>query len=425
MKQKIPVKYRLSVGFTIFASFFGAGNLIFPPHLGLVSGPAWVWAFLSYILMDAGLGILTILAVSRCEDGFEGLMRKLGVLGSVLILLDAMCLGPVACVPRTAAVTFELAIHPVAPGVSSWVVSLVYFVMTALLCIRPSKIVDIVGSFMTPVLLAGLLFLIGKGIITAPAPYSAGMGAAEAFREGLLAGYQTMDMLVASLLSAVLIVSVAEHRIERPDSTRLFASASVVAAVGLFVVYGGLTYLGAVSGLDVSLSNADVLLGVVKEVLGSGGLYLLLVIVTLACLTTAIGLVSACAQAVCTLLKERVPYPVMVVIMCVVSFVISNLGIDSILAIASPVLALIYPAVISVVVLSFLPEKVFNPTVCRWAVCCSLVFAVWSLADGLMAADLGASRLPLASVDLAWLLPTAVCAVIGYFLSRRRSAVSA
>lgn len=414
MQRKNYGRLYFSVGFTIFASFFGAGNLIFPPHLGLLSGRSWLWAFLAYILMDAGLGAVTLIAISRNRDGFEGIVKPFGSLGPVLIFLNALFLGPASCVPRTAAVTFELAIHPVAPSVPVWVVSLLYFILVIFLCLRPAKIIDIVGFCMTPVLLAGLILLIVKGFSAPAAPILEGLPAAEAFREGLKDGYQTMDMLMATLLPSVLIAGTADKQYSQKDTVHLLTISSLIAAAGLFVVYGGLAYLGAVSGQEISSSNAEILLGIAENLLGKNGLLLLSIIVTLACLTTAIGLISACARAFCSLTHERVSYQGMVFLIGGIGFVISNFGLDSILNIASPVLELIYPALVIAVALSFLPEGFAGSRVCISTVAAGLAVALWTLIDNNLACDLYSSVLPLSSLDLGWLLP----AVLTFFAAR-------
>lgn len=54
------------VGFALFAMFFGAGNLIFPLYLGLVSGNQWLIGFLGFVIADVGLALLAILASAKC-----------------------------------------------------------------------------------------------------------------------------------------------------------------------------------------------------------------------------------------------------------------------------------------------------------------------------------------------------------------------
>ena len=101
--NKTDTKNISIIGFAIFAMFFGAGNLIFPPYLGLLSGTGWFLSFLCFIIMDIGLSLLALLVVTRTGKGTEGITEKLGKLPSILILsLNAVCLGPLIAIPRTA-----------------------------------------------------------------------------------------------------------------------------------------------------------------------------------------------------------------------------------------------------------------------------------------------------------------------------------
>ena len=63
MKSK-TVKDSIVIGFALFAMFFGAGNLIFPPFLGNAVGDQFLPALMGFLITGVGLPLLGILALS-------------------------------------------------------------------------------------------------------------------------------------------------------------------------------------------------------------------------------------------------------------------------------------------------------------------------------------------------------------------------
>ena len=198
------------VGFALFAMFFGAGNLIFPPFLGVVSGSSWITGFAGFILADVGLALLAILAAARCNGEVSKVLSRSGknlaiILGSAIMI----CLGPLVAIPRTSATTFEMGVQPLFSGFSPILFSIIFFDATFILTIKPSKVVDIIGAYLTPALLVALAILIIKGIIIPIGEMSSTPLIENLFSEGIKQGYQTMDALGAVALSAVIITSLA------------------------------------------------------------------------------------------------------------------------------------------------------------------------------------------------------------------------
>ena len=154
------------VGFALFSMFFGAGNVIFPPYLGMESGPAWLAGFSAYFIADIGLALAAMFALLRVGSS-EAVLQRVGrVPAEILMCAIILCVGPMVAIPRTSASTFEMAIAPNLPGVSAVVFSVLFFALILALCIRESAVVDIVGKVLTPLLLLGLAAIIVKGIVT-------------------------------------------------------------------------------------------------------------------------------------------------------------------------------------------------------------------------------------------------------------------
>lgn len=348
------------IGFAIFAMFFGAGNLIFPPYLGLLGGEHWFISFLCFMFMDIGLSILTLLVIARIGKGAEGITEKLGKLPSLFILsLNALCLGPLIAIPRTAATAFEFSIAPFFPNVKSTVFSVIFFAVVVLFCLKQSKIIDIIGTFFAPLILGALLVLIIKGILFPLGTIELQTAIKDVVRTGADSGYQTMDVMAAMVFSASILLTIKQKGYtDSKQQFKIICSSGIIAAVILFVVYGGLAYLGAtVSGMyPADIDRVTLLIAIVKALLGEKGMIFLGLLVCAACLTPAIGLLSSTASYFEKQLGGKVKYQVFVIGFAGISCVISNFGITRILALASPVLSVLYPVLVILVILGFIQK---------------------------------------------------------------------
>ena len=194
----------LIIGFALFSMFFGAGNLIFPPFIGLTSGNQWVISFLGFIFADVGIILLSIIAVAK-SGSLQNVIGRAGKkFGLTLEVLMMLCLGPILVVPRTAATTFEMSILPIFKNMNPVLFSIVFFSITLVLTIKPNKVMDIIGKFLTPILLISLAVLIIKGIIS-PVGDLKEVNSNDLFITGLTQGYQTMDALgIGGIVSLVM-----------------------------------------------------------------------------------------------------------------------------------------------------------------------------------------------------------------------------
>ena len=412
----------LVIGFAMFAMFFGAGNLIFPPYLGMVGGDQWFTGFLAFIIADGGLAVLTVLAMIRKDGSFWCVIDRIGDLpAKILASVAILTVGPMLCIPRTCATTFEMGIVPLFPGFNTWVFSIFFFGIVYLLTIRPSAVVDIIGKFLTPLLLIVLAVLVVIGIIN-PIGEIADVTLVDSIaKEGILAGYQTMDVLVSLAVTLMLVGNAARKGYNsKKERMGVISKASAVALLGLSLVYGGLTYLGATTsllGLGVGMNQTALVVMITETLLGKVGIVLLSVIVFFACLTTAIGLVSAAADFFSELSNGRVKYGLLVALICIFAAVIANVGISMIIALASPVLNIIYPVLLTQTILSFFDDTIKNHNVNRCVAIGTIVMAIFGvLADMGAEAFLFVHSLPLAEYGFFWLVPAIVCGVIGAFI---------
>lgn len=415
----------MAVGLTMFAIFFGAGNLIFPPYLGRMTGAEWFLGFFFFFIVDIGVSMIAIFATIRSNDlSMTGIPSRLGKkMATVVAIIIATCLAPCLCVPRTAATTFEMGWSQMFPSLSIWVFSFIFFAIVCFLTIRPSKVVDIVGNYLTPILVICVLVLIVLGIVDPISPI-AEESTVVTIKEGIINGYQTMDPLGVGLIIVAIMGAVTEKGYATKDvQGRLLARAALLTGILLFVIYGGLTHLGSTvsSGGYEDYNQAALLVAITEELLGTWGVIMMAVIVLFACLTTAIGLTSGFAGTLEKLTNGRCKYKTVVIVMSVFSFVVSNAGIDKIISVAAPILSVIFPCFITMSVLMFFGKYIKNDNVIRVATLFAFVISLSEVLAGFGLPLTYTQYLPLHEYSLGWILPAVIGGIIGKFIPCKQS----
>lgn len=426
----------LGLGFMTFALFLGAGNIIFPPEAGLSAGSSMGIASLGFLITGVGLPLLTVVALGRVGGGMPELTSPLGkVAGITLAVAVYLAIGPLFATPRTAAVSFQIGVEYFTGGSSLalFVYTLLYFCAVVYLSLNPGRLVDRVGKVITPVLIASLLVL-GMAAIFVP---FGGMGeTTPSYREapfvqGFLQGYLTMDALGAMVFGIVITTAIRDKGItDRGMVTRYAVIAGIIAAVGLSLVYLSLFYLGATSNglVEPGTSGGHILSSYVQHTFGNWGMLLLSMVIVLACLTTGVGLLTACGEFFSGLLNCS--YKLVIIVMALFSLAIANQGLSQLIMVSLPALYVLYPLAIVLVTLS-LADRLWHskPLVFILPMLVALIF---SLTDGLVTAGLDNwvpaifKQLPLASHHLGWLIPTlvaiAVVVVLDQIFGKRKTA---
>lgn len=428
MKNKDSIKDAIVVGFALFAMFFGAGNLIFPTFLGVESGTSWITGFLGFVLADVGLAILSIMAVAKCNGDISEIFGKAGeklaiVLGAAIMI----CLGPLLAIPRTAATTYEMGIAPILNGVSPIVFSIIFFIITMILSIKPSRVIDIIGQVLTPILIITLLLLILVGIINPIDSVNVAARIENVFAEGVIQGYQTMDALGAVAFASIIITTLINkgYKSEK-KKIKLTFQACMVAAIGLVVVYGGLAYLGATIAKGYEniplkeIVQTSVIVNITDILLGKPGKILLAVIIGLACLTTAIGLTAATAHYFDKVSKGKWKYKEIVIFVCVFSGIVANFGVSSIIKFSLPILSIIYPPTVVLIILSLFRNKIKNNNVYVLSTYTALFVSVVTVLNDMgIGSSIGmpiVTTLPFADLGFNWVVPVLVAGIIGNFV---------
>ena len=426
--QTLKIQDKLWVGLTLFSMFFGAGNLIFPPLLGAQSGTALWLSMTGFCISAIGLPILGVLAVAKAG----GLNQLAGRVGSKFAwwfsLLAYLSVGPGLAIPRTASTSFEMAVTPFVshvPGWAIWAYSLAFFAVAMLVAFNPEKLTDFLGRFLAPCLLLLIGFVVVGCLLNPPGSYGAPVGkyAASALPAGFVNGYLTMDTIAALNSGIVISLNIQAKGVTDPRSVvRNTIQAGWIAGAVLLLVYVALGHVGAVSaGLGQYTNGAGVLTLLVNWVYGPIGSVLLGVVFVIACLNTCIGLLSSCSEYFYKLFP-RLSYRAWVVVFAAISFFVSILGLDAILAVSIPVLNAIYPVAIALIVLGLTHKLWQNAPLCYPFTVAFTAFAsvVYALDEARIALPLVTKlvqALPMYDLALGWVVPALVGCLAGYLMS--------
>ncbi len=406
----------LALGFMTFALFVGAGNIIFPPIVGLQAGPHVWMAALGFLVTAVGLPVVTVIALAKVGGAMDALSSPIGkVAGTVLAAVCYLSVGPLFATPRTATVSFEVGLAPLTgeSPLALFLYSLVYFLLVFWISLYPGRLLDTVGRFLAPLKIIALAVL-GIAAFALPA---GDVGTAQPayvaapFSQGFINGYLTMDTLGALVFGIVIVNAIRSRGVESPRLiTRYAIIAGLIAGLGLALVYISLFRLGSGSHAvaATATNGAAVLHAYVQHTFGSLGSGFLAVLISLACLVTAVGLTCACAEYFSRLLP--LSYKALVILLAAFSLLVSNLGLTNLIHFSIPVLTAIYPPCIALVALSFCRD--FWHVQGRIVAPVMLMSLLVGIIDGVKAAGMTEdlprifANLPLSDQGLAWLIPS-------------------
>lgn len=409
--------------FALFSLFFGAGNLILPPQLGFKSGNLWWLVALGFCLSAVLIPLLGILAHARLQGTMFDFAKKVSPTFSLVYCYIVYAISIALPSPRTASVTHEMAIQPIWDS-SSVLTSLIYFVLVYLFVINRSKILDIVGKLLTPGILILLLFIIGAAVFTLDFDFGKSLFPSP-FSHGILEGYQTFDAIGAVVVGGVIIISINIKDAGASYETKksLIRKAGWLAGLGLFLVYAGLILTGALFGksFDADISRTALLSGISLKTWGNTASLLLSILVSLACFTTAVGIVTGTADFIKGRFGDsQLAYRITALIGCVLGVLMGQFNVGYIIAVALPALMFIYPITIVLILLNVVPEQYATPKVFRWVVITTVLF---SIPDFLGSIGWGegiapvAQWIPLSQFHMGWVLPALVVFAVGNLTS--------
>lgn len=422
----------LLLGFMLFSLFFGAGNLIFPPFLGMESGENFLPAIAGFISTAVLIPLLAVISVSLSHNGLLAIGQRVHpIFGLIFTIVVYLSIGAFYGIPRASSVAYELGfvqVFEVEGSLSLFLFTVIFFGVTYLLSVDRKKMIDNLAQILTPALLLVLTILFIKAFTTLKYTEkpAAENFASTPFLSGFLEGYYTMDAIAALAFGIVIINGLKASGVSlKKDIIRGTTYAGIIAGIGLTVVYLSLSWIGRVLTYREPVENgADILVLATDNLFTVGGNVLFGTIVLLACLTTCVGLINACAS----FFNEIFPkftYKQYVLVFVLIGLFITNLGLNTILSIATPLLVFVYPFAIVLILLSLAQHFIGeSKKMYVYSMLVTSVFAIVSVLDffelHFKPVDVILGIFPLYENGLGWVVPTLTVAILGYLLDYQK-----
>lgn len=408
----------LLTGFALFAMLFGAGNLIFPPMLGYETSSSWIPTMLAFIITGVGFPFLGILSVSVVGNGIKDFANRVSpMFSTIFAILSILAIGPMLAIPRTGATAYEITFlyNGMESPIYKYIYLLCYFGIVIIFSLRANKVIERVGKILTPILLVLLFLIIVKGIFfnnlsIKPDIYP------HTFKRGFLEGYQTMDTIASIAYAGIILKAIKSGRnLTQKQEFSFLIKSGLVAIISLSLIYGGFALVGAKMHSVLNTNDKiELLVKTTSYLLGSYGNLVLAVCVAGACLTTAIGLVATVGEFFSSITSFK--YEKIVILTVIISFLLSILGVESIIRISVPILVFIYPVMISLIILNLFGKYIKNDYVYKGVVLFTgIVGLIESLASiGIINSYTSSvlEILPFSDYGLTWLFP----GLVGYIL---------
>lgn len=438
MKRSLNRKETVFVASMLFGMFFGAGNLIFPVSMGQLSGSNMWQAAAGFLITGVGLPLLGVVAlgISR-EDGLIGLSSRVGRrYGKFFTCILYLTIGPFFAIPRCATVAYTVGVERIIPDSMQTAVlavfSLLFFAAVLFFSLRPGEILTWIGKVLNPLFLLFLGLLVIRALLSPMGSISGaapeGAYAAGAFYQGFLEGYNTMDALAGLAFGIIVVNVIRDLGVENPgDAAKNTVRSGILSSVLMAVIYVLVTVVGAQSrGVFPPSSNGGEALALIAgHYFGPAGAVILAAAVTLACLKTAVGLITSCGETFQKIFPKGPSYRIWAVLFSTLSFLIANLGLDAIVSWSKPVLLFLYPLAITLILLTLFGRLFGNDgRVYRWVTGFTAAAAAVDFINALPGQVLSALRLektaeavrdflPFAENGFGWICPALLGLVIG------------
>ncbi|WP_378186094.1 branched-chain amino acid transport system II carrier protein [Aquimarina sp. W85] len=418
-------KESLITGFALFSMFFGAGNLILPPNLGFEAGDTWFLVTIGFMISAVILPLLGIFAHARLQGTLMDFGKKVSPSFSMIYCILIYLISITLPSPRTASVTHEIAIAPFF-GSSPLLTSMLYFILVLFFVLNRSKILDFLGKFLTPIIFVVILSIICVGIFI-PHPPMNSLSINKPLIHGLLEGYQTFDAIAAVVVGGVLIISLNLKGTHEFYNKRLvIRNAGVIAGIGLFITYAGLIYNGALfnTTFPSDISRTQLLSGLSYETLGNIGSVFLSILVSIACFTTAVGIITGTSDFFKGVFNNSSKaYIVTAITSSILGVLMGQFDVQYIIIVAIPALVLIYPITIVLIVLNVLPERWGTPIVFRAVVLIAILFSIPDFLAAIGYKEIMQpilNSIPLGNNTLGWVLPVITTFILVNLLTKNK-----
>ncbi|MCK4024308.1 branched-chain amino acid transport system II carrier protein [Streptococcus suis] len=428
-------------GLLLFGMFFGAGNLIFPPALGVLSGENFWPAILGFVVSGVGIAVVALIVGTLNPKGYvHEISRKISpTFATIYLVALYLAIGPFFAIPRTATTSFEIGIAPLLSdaNLGLWLFGFtaLYFVAAYLIALNPSQILNSIGRILTPVFAILIVILVVLGIVkygsTSPLPAAEAYSAGQAFGTGFIEGYNTLDALASIAFSVVAVNTLKQLGFSsKKEYVSTIWSVGFVVALAFSALYVGLAFLGNHFPVPADvLASKEIHKGVyvlsqaTQAIFGPSAQIFLAAMVIVTCFTTTVGLIVSSGEFFAERFS-RFNYKVYATLFTLIGFGIANLGLSKIIAFSIPVLLILYPITICIILITivnkFVPLSTYGMQLTVGVVTAlSLVEVLagqfnWTVVSKII------SALPLAGQSLAWLLPALVGIVLSLFLPNKQ-----
>ena len=446
-KKKLTFSDYLMIGSMLFGLFFGAGNLIFPVHLGQASGMEVIWANLGFLVTGIGLPFLGVVAIgiSQSEGVFQLAAQVDRRYAYIFTISLYLVIGPLYAIPRLATTSFEIGLAPFISEnelvLALALFSCLFFFIAWLLARKPTKLLDYIGKILNPLFLILLGALLIMALVRPMGPIAGTVVQpdyqANAFFKGFVEGYNTLDAL-ASLAFGIIIVSTIRSRgVKNPGMIAVDTIKSgTISIVAMGVIYSLLAYVGTMSlgKFPLSENGGIALAQIANYYFGTYGSIILAFIVILACLKTAIGLITAFSETFVELFPSQ-KYLTFATGVSLLACLLANIGLTKIIHFSIPVLMFLYPLAMTLILLSIIGSlfhhdlRVYQMTT-YFTLIASVIDAINASPDFIRQTGaaqalihFGENYLPFFSIGMGWILPAAAGFIIGLVWHRIKRTV--
>jgi len=426
-KQVLPLGAIIVISAALFSGHFGVGDVIFPPILGRISGQSWLVAALGYgIINSLGVLVAYLAVAKRQQTLLEMASGTLGKrFGMAFTTICMLIIGPVFILPRVSSATHEMSVAPFFPNFPLWLTLFIFFGLNLYIAYNRSQVIDRLGKILSPVLIAFMVILIIKGVVS-PVANLPVYTSENPLVGGILEGYNTMNALGAALFGGWILKELSmrgiKDKLEQSKNLRLIGP---VVALGLLVTSTGITYLGATTGAAYPDAEIGVLTICIAEgLLGYAGKAVFAVILATACFTTSAGLTSTAGDVFQEITGGKLKYSTIIILSSFVGFLLGLIGLGRIVRFTVPWLMLVYPALVILLLGSLYPnyDKIRNAVAA--AIVTAILFSIGDFLAGLgfpgNALSAQVAKLPLGTQGMGWFAPTLVVFIVTQLLYKSK-----
>lgn len=420
-------KDSLVIGFAMFAVFFGAGNLIFPPQIGIVSGEHVIMGIIGMTLSGILLPMLAVAAVGNMGDSLKSITMHVNSWWHILYMVLGLFIILFGTIPRCGGVAYEnglMGIFPNLPGYGKWIFLILFFGISYYFASNRSSVIDKIGKYITPILLVALVVIVALAVFN-PIGEAKGGTVANPFSNAFLTAYNTGDVGTGLVCAGIFIASIRGkgYKTEKEFKSVLF-KVIVVSFIILFVVYGGLCYLGS-TGTELFAPDTDqtvLLNGLIRSLAGYGGIVILSIAIIFACLTTAAGMIATGSDWICNAFP-KLPFRIVALVVTLIIMFMASTGVSFVIKVSGPIFTFIYPMSIVMTVLGVCKKLVPNDGAWKGAVYVATIFSLYDAfalarANGLISLQTATldnlvAAIPLSQYGFDWLIPSVIGFIVG------------